>query len=190
MVRMGGGAAWAKQVGWSVAADGRIAIVTPEPYRVTWVGGANRTVGPVIPYTPIKVTEADKKQYLDQQSRARPVIATFGGGGRAAPPPNIQNNPQDTRFPETKPAFSGNNAVLVTPEGDVWVNRLRPASEPSPLYDVFDDRGRKQGEVTLRPRSRVVGFGQGTVYVIRTDEDDLQYLERFKRPSRQVTLKD
>jgi hypothetical protein len=46
---------------------------------------------------------------------------------------------------------------------------------------VFDQQGRKIAEVTLRPRSRVVGFGQGTVYVARSDEDDLQYLERYRR---------
>jgi hypothetical protein len=26
-----------------------------------------------------------------------------------------------------------------------------------------------------------VAFGQGTVYVVRMDEDDLQYLERYRR---------
>ena len=27
--------------------------------------------------------------------------------------------------------------------------------------------------------TRLVGFGEGTLYVARTDDDDLQYLERY-----------
>jgi len=37
-------------------------------------------------------------------------------------------------------------------------------------------------KVSLNPDSRVVGFGKGTVYVARVDQDDLQYLQRYKRP--------
>ena len=37
------------------------------------------------------------------------------------------------------------------------------------------------GLVVLRPKSRVAGFGRGTVYVSRLDEDDLVYLERYRR---------
>jgi hypothetical protein len=183
MVRLGTGAAWPRQVAWAVASDGRIAVVTPEPYQVTWIAGARRTAGPVNPYAPIKVTEADKKEYRDQMARARPIVAMIGGGPRT-PPPNVgAPSLNEIEFPATKPAFSGTNVVFVTPEGEVWVQRLRPASDPVPLYDVFDDQGRKVGEVTLRPKSRVVGFGNGTVYVTRSDEDDLQYLERYRRPS-------
>lgn len=180
MVRMGGGTAWAKQTAWGVAPDGRIAMVAPEPYRVTWITPTGRVAGPVVPYTPIKVTDADRKEFLEERSRQRPIVATFGGpGGRRAAP--VQPNAGDVEFPDTKPPFSGVTAVLVAPDGQVWVQRLRRAGDRTPLYDVFDRQGRKVAEVTLRPRSRVIGFGQGTVYVVRNDEDDLQYLERYRR---------
>ncbi len=45
---------------------------------------------------------------------------------------------------------------------------------------MFDKTGRLVGKVTLNPNSVVRGFGKGTVYVVRTDEDDLQYVERYK----------
>jgi hypothetical protein len=69
----------------------------------------------------------------------------------------------------------------MTPEGQVWVQRVKPASDKTPSYDVFDGAGNLVGSVTLRPKSRVAGFGKGTVYVVRSDEDDLQYLERYRR---------
>lgn len=179
MVRMGGGAAWSKQTAWVVAPDGRIAIVEPEPYRVTWITPTGRVAGPVVPYTPIRVTDADRKEFLEERSRQRPIIARFGGPGGGRVPP-VQPNAGDVEFPDTKPAFSGPSAVLVAPDGRVWVQRLRRAGDRTPLYDVFDQQGRKVAEVTLRPRSRVLGFGKGTVYVARNDEDDLQYLERYR----------
>ena len=183
-VRMGGGSAWAKQTQWVAAPDGRIAIVTPEPYQLSWLKGSARSAGPVISYPPVKVTDAEKKDYVARMARARPTVMTFGGG-RAGPPPRIDPpRLEEIDFPETMPAFSGRDAVLITPEGEVWVSRLRAGSDKTPRYDVFDQKGQRIGEVTLRPESRVVGFGKGTVYVARSDEDDLQYLERYPRPAR------
>ena len=184
MVRIGGGGAWPKQTAWLPAPDGRIAIVSPEPYQITWLKGKNRSAGPVIPVSLPKVTEADKKDWIDRQSRQRPVVMAIGGGpgDRAGPPPRVpQQEASEIEWPETLPAFSGNDAVQMTPEGQVWVQRVKSANDKTPSYDIFDGTGTLVGAATLRPRSRIVGFGKGTVYVVRTDADDLQYLERYRR---------
>jgi len=184
MVRIGGGGAWPKQTLWVPAPDGRIAIVSPDPYQVTWLAGRVRTPGPVVPVTLPRVTEADKKAWLTQQSRARPLVMSFGGpgGGRAAPPPSIPTpDASEIEWPATLPVFTGNDAVLMTPEGQVWVQRVRSAADKIPSYDIFDGQGKLVGAATLRPNSRVVAFGRGTAYVVRTDDDDLQYLERYRR---------
>ena len=140
-VRMGGGSAWAKQTQWVTAPDGRIALITPEPYQVTWLTGSTRSAGPVVPFTPIKVTDAEKKEYVARVARTRPTVMTFGGG-RGGPPPRIDPpRMEEIDFPETMPAFSGRDAVLITPEGEVWVSRLRAASDKTPRYDVFDQKG-------------------------------------------------
>jgi hypothetical protein len=110
------------------------------------------------------------------------MVAFGGPGGRNAPAPRVA--PQDAseiEWPETLPPFSGNDAVQMTPEGQVWVQRVKSANDKTPSYDVFDGTGKLVGAVTLRPKSRVAGFGKGTVYVVRTDDDDLQYLERYRR---------
>jgi hypothetical protein len=182
-IRIGGGSAWSKQALWGVAPDGRIALVQPDPYQVTWLSNGARRPGPVVPYTPIKVTEADKQEYLEEQAQVRPMVMAIGPGGRtAAPPPGaVAAEQEEPVWPDTKPAFTGRDAVRVTPEGQVWVGRTRKAGDPIPVYDVFDGTGRRTGQVTLRPKSRVVGFGQRTVYVVRSDQDDLQYLERYRR---------
>jgi len=191
-VMIGGGKRFTPAEAWGVAGDGRVARVLPEPYRVVWVAGPSRmAAGPVVPYTPMKVTEADKQEFIEAQKKNRPMMITMGGpggggGGRVATGGggNIQVPPPE--FADTKPPFvagpGGGGTVLVAPEGEVWVLRTRPAGDKIPTYDVFDATGKLAKKVSLKPNSRVAGFGKGVVYVVRTDDDDLQYLQRFARP--------
>jgi len=179
-VRIGDNKIYSPQEAWGVAGDGSVARVVPSPYRVVWYGpNGSPSAGPPIAYTPIKVTEQDKKEEIENRRRARPQLIAIGGSGRAVNPPNVKI--PDPEFEETKPPFTGPTAVVVSPEGEAWVLRTRPAGDRVPTYDVFDRTGRITRKVSLNPRSRVLGFGKGTVYVIRTDEDDLQYLQRYRR---------
>jgi hypothetical protein len=180
-VRIGGGQkVFAPAEAWTVTGDGRIARVMPAPYRVVWYDALTRaTAGPVQPYTPIRVGEAEKAQVRELRKRQKPVVVTFGGGGGGAPPPQVQL--PEPEFEETIPPFS-TAGVLGTPDGEVWVLRNRPASDKIPTYDVFDRTGALVKKVTLEPNSRIVGFGKGTVYVAKNDEDDLQYLQRYRKP--------
>ncbi len=189
-IRMGNNKRWVPTEAWGVAGDGSVARVIPEPYRVMWLRAPGAaTAGPVVPYTPIKVTEADKSEFLEQQKKNPPtrMVVSFGGGGGGTrtgggAAPNF--TPPPPEFNDTKPPFdgAGTGTVVVSPEGEVWVLRTRPAGEKIPTYDVFDRTGALVKKVTLNPNSRVAGFGKATVYVARTDEDDLQYLARYKRP--------
>jgi hypothetical protein len=51
--------------------------------------------------------------------------------------------------------------------------------DPVPTLDVFDRRGTLIGKVTLPKDRRIVGFGANSVYMARTDSDDMQWLERY-----------
>ena len=185
-VRIGNNVRFTPMETWGVAGDGSVARVFPSPYRVAWFAGGKPTLGPVVPYTPTKVTEADKQEVMEAQRRAPPTMIVMGGGPGggarpgAGPPGGIQAPPPE--FAETKPPYDGLGAVIVAPEGEVWVLRTRPAGDKIPTYDVFDRTGTLVKKVSLNPSSRVVGFGKGVVYVARSDEDDLVYLQRFARP--------
>jgi hypothetical protein len=80
------------------------------------------------------------------------------------------------------PPFAGQNALFVAPNGQIWVARTREANDRVPKYDVLDASGKVAMRVALPAQTRVVGFGNGVVYTIRTDEDDLQYLQRYRLP--------
>ena len=99
---------------------------------------------------------------------------SVGGGGDVQLPPL-------TDWPDFVPPFLS-DAARSRPNGEVWVLRSRRPGDNVPVYDVFDATGRVIGKVALPAKSRLIGFGQGTVYLIRLDADDLQYLQRYRLP--------
>jgi hypothetical protein len=176
---------------WAVLPDGQLAMVRAVPYRVDIIDGKQVHAGTAVSYSPIKVTSEDRDAFRKAMSSGRPITRTFtsggGGGGGSAPTPSVNTNMPgvpDEDFPATKPPFVGSGSVKVSPEGEIWVLRSRAASDQVPTYDIFDSAGRLTGKATLNPNSIVVGFGEGTVYVARTDpDDDLVYVERYARPA-------
>ena len=190
-IRMTGPNPFAPQRAWAVAPDGRIAFVTPEPYRVEWLSPARtRAGGPEIRYDRLKLTEADKAPV---QTPNCGVTISFGDGGGAGGRGTLQATtravvggggpggaPPRTDYPEYKPPFLPRyGAPIVAPNGELWVGRSRGPNDP-PIYDVFDARGQLTGRVQLPKGTRVSGFGKGTLYLFRMDDDDLVYLQRYR----------
>ena len=70
--------------------------------------------------------------------------------------------------------------MRVSLSGKAWVHRSIPAGAEV-VYDVFDANGYRTEQVIFPPGRRVVGFGGEFVYVVRRDEFDLFWLERYKR---------
>jgi hypothetical protein len=189
-VRAGGGNPFVAVDEWAVTPDGRVAVIRASDYHVDWYGPAGqKSSGPAVAYEKLKVTEDDKKAFRDRRANgggnAFVITQRDGPGGASssasvAPPSNIQL-PEPTDWPDVKPAFTG-NAAIAAPNGNVWVLRTRAAKDKIPTYDVFDATGRVVSRVALPADTRLVGFGTNTVYLARSDEDDLQYLQRYRLP--------
>jgi hypothetical protein len=58
----------------------------------------------------------------------------------------------------------------------------QPAGTKSARFDVLNGTGAPVAQVVLAPGERFVGLGRGTVYTIRKDADDLQYLRKYQLP--------
>lgn len=155
-------------VQWITAPDGRVAIVHPDPYRVDLVQ-ANETLRPGAPiqYPPVTVTNRHRQAWLDFLNRP-----LSGAGGFRIP------YEQPTEWPRHLPPFPY-NALSMGLDGRLWV--LRYGNDPDiPEFDVFDTAGRLVERVVLPRRSRLVGHGRDVIYLVRIDEDDLEYLERHR----------
>jgi hypothetical protein len=165
---------------WAVAPDGRVAIVHAEPYRVEWVSRSGATrVGPVVAYTPVPVTDEDKEAWADRMGQGTAVMlmagGTGGGGGQSIRMP--RPDPDEMDWPDVKPAFP-RQAATVSPDGELWVQRHVAHGAPA-RYDVFDATGARVRQVEFPKGRQLAGFGRGVVYLVRVDEDDLQWLEEY-----------
>jgi hypothetical protein len=165
--------------GWSAAPDGSVAIVWSEDYRVDWIrADGRRVLGRPTPYQPVPVTDEDKEQWAQAMAGGRVMVMSGSEGGRTINMPRPA--PDEMDWPRDKPPFQP-RGVQATPAGTVWVQRFVKAGAPE-AYDVFSSTGERIGRVTLPDGRTLLGFGTGSVYLYRTDADDLQWLERYPLP--------
>lgn len=86
----------------------------------------------------------------------------------------------DADFPRHVPPFVETyvgHVAMIAPDGALWVMRYAPPRHV-PVADVFDDAGRRTLEVELPRGRRLAGFGESSLFLLHTDEDGLQWLER------------
>ena len=144
---------------WSVAPDGRIAFVFPDPYRVNFVG-ADRKVkeNPPIVYEKVRVDDAVKKWHREE--RERPQMA-MTGSAVAGSSMEMMKRPytEPNEWPEFLPPYLG-QAVFGS-DNLLWIPRTTVPGKP-PTYDIVDGRGKVFERVELPPRTKLVGFGART----------------------------
>lgn len=167
---------------WAVAPDGRVAVVRVEPYVVELIDATGRRIkGPVIPFRRIPVSAAHKRLWREEQGQPQPV--TIMKPGQAAPTAELRRMAvfEPVQWPEFLPPFL-EGALHFSREGFLWIRRTTAAGQP-PLFDVVNGRGQVVAQVTIPRQTRLVGFGDRTVYLARLDADDQQFLERYRAPS-------
>ena len=178
-VRIGAVNPFSPQDQWAVAPDGRVAVVHADDYHIDWIDASERrTTTPPIKFDRLKVTEAHKQEWRESMKSATGIMVTNNNGkqtAQAVPMKNVQDPPD---WPEYMPPFLA-NAVSIANDGTLWVKRTTVAGAP-PTYDLIDGAGKVAQHVVLPKRSKLVGFGNGTVYLVRIDEDDLEYLQRYR----------
>jgi hypothetical protein len=184
-IRIGGGP-FAADDGWTVLPDGRVVVVRHGDYHVEVYPATPKGTpvrGTPVRATPLRVTEAEKRAWREERASTAPVAIamtrTDGPGGtttRTAPANLAQQEPD--AWPDVMPLFQSQQ-VYTAPDGSIWVGRYRAASDRTPRYDVFDATGKHTGQVVFPARTRIVGFGKGTVYTVRADEDDLQFVQKW-----------
>jgi hypothetical protein len=166
---------------WDVLPDGDLIVIEAEQYRLNAWRDGRRVRSASIPWTPLRVTEADRDAYRQRHESQRPMsIGQPGASSAPRPRPDVE-------FPSTFPPFGGEGLggryTTVSPTGQLWVKRLGAVTDSVPRYDVVDGTtGKLLMRVELPLRSHLVGLGRNAVYVIQRDADDLQFLQRHAVP--------
>jgi hypothetical protein len=164
--------------GWAVSPDGRIALVRGADYHVDWFAGGERVSGRPVPITRLPVRDADRAAATDAANR-RMASVTVDGTTITTNLPTVQFDD----WPAVLPAFRSRSPI-VSADGRLWVERFRAAGDSVPVLDVFDAMGNAVARLTLPRRTRLIGFGEQTLYLVRIDDDDLEHLERYRMPPR------
>jgi hypothetical protein len=146
-----------------------VEIVTPEGDRIQ---------GEEIPYDPVQVTEEIKEGWLDMGDHLVHQMLRGGGGGHWRVE-NVGRKSEPEAWPKALPPFL-DDAVHCAPTEDIWIERAVPPGEPV-VVDVVDGHGSPAGQVQLPANSRIVGFGEGVVYVVVKDSLDLEHLLKLRR---------
>jgi hypothetical protein len=142
---------------WTVAPDGRIAMITVSPYRIEWLApGGRRLIGATLPFTPVPVTDADKQA---REPKGPPFVQTY---------------------PKTKPPFT-NDAVVLDDHSRLWIGRSFARGATTREWDVVDPSGKPLGVVHLAADKRIVAVTARFVYVLWRDQDDVQWLQAYAR---------
>ena len=177
---------------WGVAPDGRVARVLPVDYHVEWYKDGKLVArGARVTHEPVRVTKDDR----DAWYRAR-ASQSGGSAQMTGPPPTPGSEPKeqpkvapppgftDADFPDVKPPFVEDyvgRSMLVSYDGQVWVMRTSAFHAKTREVDVFDGAGKLVRRLSIPATNRVAGVGKSSIYVIRTDDDGLQWLERYQR---------
>jgi hypothetical protein len=181
-VRVGAGAPFPARDVWTALPNGTVVVARVKDYHLDVIAPSKQlSRGPAVPFTPVKVGEAEKAEYRQSQITNAPlaIMRTNDNGRVQTNASTLPPAEEPKEWPATKPPFAGQ--IIAAPNGEVWVARSRPASDLIPKYDVFSATGKLTRQVALPKNTRLVGFGNaGAIYTVRTDEDDLQYLQRFR----------
>lgn len=160
---------------WAVAPDGRIAIVTVEPYRVHFIDPSGQQLeGPELPYRRVPMSDALKAEWREVQEQPVPTLH-YGPGRQISAGRTRRPYQEPAEWPDVLPPFLS-RALRFSPDGMLWVERAGPAGTGQ-RFDVIDARGQLARRVTLPSGLRLVGFGRDGIYTVRRDEDDFEFLQ-------------
>jgi hypothetical protein len=73
-------------------------------------------------------------------------------------------------------------ALLGSNDGRLLILRTPTADNPDVRYDIVDRQGRLDRQLLLGSNQRIVAFGKKSVYVVVSDDDDLERMQRHPWP--------
>lgn len=179
---------FAQRDAFVVAPDGRVGVLSAAEYRLRWFrDGRAVAEGPPLDFTPIPVRAAERDAFRRERARTPAGRVGFRSpAGVPDPSPAALRSARDAypdeMFPAVKPPFVEHGAQL-SPRGDTWVTLSGAAGEERSMIEVISPTGTTRGKLLLPPQRGLVALGNHGIYLVRTDQDGLQWLEVHAYPA-------
>ena len=168
---------------WGTLADGSLYLLRSPDYHLEVVSPAGpRLHGPSHRYQTRPVTAADRTAAVRAFLATAPMSGRGPGGHMGHTPASfladsaVRRMVANNSFAQAMPYFDP-DGVWPLPTGGLLVRRTSGA-EPV-VFDRLDDRGHLIERLTLPSKRSLVGVGSRHLYLVTTDEDGLQRLERY-----------
>ncbi len=174
---------------WSVIEDGAVARVVASDYHVEWWLPDGRTVnGPPIPHRRVRVGRPEREAWVEELlAGPSSGMSMHRGAAASRPSPTVVaqrlRELDPNRFPSHRPAFRW-GYTPGSPQGNVWVRLDVESDRSRTVFDVIGRDGSLVHRLSLSGRARIVGFGVDSVYLVRLDQFDLEWLEKHRYPGR------
>jgi hypothetical protein len=159
--------------------DGWVAVALQDPYRVDWRSPDGAWVRGEMLDGSVPVSDAEKCAAINGWAEVNSGCNAAAVGSFVWPD-NIPPFLTDSRSCRACSRVAAGRApwLFADPRGHLVVRRTPRQSRRQNLYDVVDRTGRLVERVILPHGEAIVGFGESSVYTIRVDEYDLEWLRR------------
>jgi hypothetical protein len=159
--------------------DGWIAVALLNPYRVDWRTPDGEWIRGEMLDGSVPVTGAEKCAAINGWPQ-RNVWCNAGEVASYVWPVTIPAFLTDSRSCRACWGLAAGAApwLFADPRGRLVVRRTPHKSRRENVYDIVDRTGRLMERMMLPHGEAIVGFGESSVYTIRVDEYDLEWLRR------------
>jgi hypothetical protein len=173
---------FATQDAWGVFRDGRVVVVRGSNYQpfIYLPDGTRRTATP-IPFRTLPVTAEDRREELAATQRLLNDARRRSRSAEASQRMSALRVMEPEAWATHKPPLR--DAVIRVDSRDrAWVPVHDADAHLGARFDLLDRDGRRIDAIRIPRGERLVGFGRGTLFTVRRDDDDLSYLRRYQLP--------
>jgi hypothetical protein len=168
---------------WGVFPDGRVLFLRGDQYRPeVFHPDGSRTRGAAVPFTPVRVTAADRATHLrDTEADLRRMLgAELRAGAQGGALPKLEAV-DPGKWPTHLPPLRSSE-IRVDSRDRAWVMVHDAARDTGDRYDLIDATGRRVDAIRLPEGVKLLAMGRTVFYATREDGDGLVQLLRYPLP--------
>jgi sugar lactone lactonase YvrE len=177
---------FAPQDAFAISPSGRMTIATGADYHLRILENGRETTGPSYASETVRATDAERRAYVRAFLQGS-AMSGRGQDGVGHVPAHVLTDEgvagvmRASSFAATLPFFRP-GGMRTDDAGRTWVEHWSAAGQAL-RHDVFDARGVRIATLRLPSGRRLLALGRSALYLVATDANGLQTVERYPFPA-------